>query len=103
MRVEIRFFDMCRIIDGQIKKLNRVGAGSDGSVWLETALLGLSKEELASLQRKVGAQVVTDPDGRLFVDAQALVANAPCREEERGWLRIIDDLLDRMHPTNFRT
>ena len=100
---EIRFFDGYRKKGEGRRFIGKVGRGSDGALWVDPRVLGVEPEVMLDLQDYPGPLVVFDlVEFRVFVNAQAVVGTIECAEERARKMEIIDDIVDKLHPTNFR-
>lgn len=80
-----------------------LGVDSDQRLWLEAAYLGYSAEALEKIRRDDDMMVFTFPlDGCVYVDAQAVIKHCGSPELEKKLVAVKDELLDRLHPSNFR-
>jgi hypothetical protein len=100
---EIRFFDGYRKEGEGRRFIGKVGRGSDGALWVDPRVLGVEPEVMLDLQDYPGPLVLFDlVELRVFVNAQAVVGTIESAEERERKMEIIDDIVDKLHPTNFR-
>jgi hypothetical protein len=100
---EVSFFDAFRKEEGGLRRFGRVGRGSDGALWVDPRVLGVEPEVMLELEDYPGPLVLFDFErGRVYVNAQAVVSTFKCPEARKRKMALIDELVDRLHPTNFR-
>lgn len=100
---EIRFFRWRPKEEGGRRFTEKVGLGSDGALWVDPRVLGVEPEVMRDLGDYPGPLVAFDlVELRVFVNAQAVASTIECPERRRRKMEIIDDIVDELHPTNFR-
>ena len=103
MRDDVRFFTAIFPRQYGPPLVTEIGVGADQSLWFDAAVLGYDLERLEKLRRDVGAKLLLDPvDGSVFVEARAVIANCKSPEVEARLVRVTDQLVEMLHPSNFR-
>jgi hypothetical protein len=87
--------------------VTKVGVGTDGTLWMQPAALGIRAEMLDAVTKELmdfpRMTVMLDvDDGRLYVNVQAYAETQVSEEERRRMLDWADRWLDQLHPTNYR-
>ena len=104
MREDIEFFYAILPRPDGSAFVTVVGVGADRSLWVEATSFGVGLAELEKLERDVGAVILHDTvDGRVYVEARAVVANCKTPELEKELAAGVEAWLDHLHPKNFRT
>ena len=103
MRQDIDFFYAIFPRSGAEPVVTILGRGADGTLWMQAAYLGLDADVLDRVRRDgKGLLFVNPEDGCTYVEAQALVENCGSLEMERKLMAVKEEVLDRLHPNNFR-
>lgn len=80
-----------------------VGRGSDGTIWVPAFYLGLGQQALERIRERNEKHLLVNPmDGHIYVESQALIENCKSLAAEKAFMAVKDELLDRLHPSNFR-
>src|SRR4051812_8487243 len=80
-----------------------VARGTDGSLWMEARYLDLNHTDLKILWRDKPGCLLKEPNtGRMLVEMSTFIARSPSPEIEKELTLYFDNLLDALHPTNFR-
>jgi len=83
--------------------ITTLGRGADGTLWLQAAYLGFSPEALDRIRQSDEGLLFVDPEDRCtYVEAQAIVETCESQGMEKTLIAVKEEILDRLHPTNFR-
>ena len=99
MRSDIRFYPAVKVGLNNEKESTMFGVGADRSLWVQLALARVSDERVEAMRRRHGGEIFcTDPSGRVYVDARALVLDAPSPSEQELMALKVRELVDLLRP-----
>jgi hypothetical protein len=103
MRNDIEFFYAVSHSEARKPLLTAIGRGADGTLWAEAGYLGLGREALEEIRQRDARLLFVNPnDGCTYVEAQAIAERCGSVEMEKAVLAAKEQLVDRLHPRNFR-
>jgi hypothetical protein len=80
-----------------------VARGPDGSLWVDASYLELNRADLRLILHDCPGSVQVEPKTRrVFVKGSAFLAQCPDASLQRELTLLWEDLVDLLHPTNFR-
>ena len=101
----VQFYYIMRQSTGEVTA--KVGVGTDGSLWMQPAALGIRPEMVDAAAKELlefpYMTVMLDvDDGRCYVNVKAYAEIQQSQEERSRMLDWADRWLDQLHPTNYR-
>ena len=101
----VQFYYLMRQSTGEFTA--KVGVGTDGSLWMQPAALGIRAEMVDAVAKELldfpYMTVMLDvDDGRCYVNVKAYAEIQQSQEERTRMLDWADRWLDQLHPTNYR-
>ena len=101
----VQFYYIMRQSTGEVT--TKVGVGTDGSLWMQPAALGIRPEMVDAVAKELVEfpymTVMLDvDDGRCYVNVKAYAEIQQSQEERSRMLDWADRWLDQLHPTNYR-
>lgn len=103
MRPNIEYFCRCQNTPAGMVVLGTVGVGADQTLWLDAEQHGVTTEMLKLVEGLYSTPVaiVSNDDGRVYVNARVIADQ--CDPRLGAMMHAsIDQVLDELHPTNFK-